>query len=159
MRIQNTVPTALLIPVPPNTVGTLIITVPIQSYVVAYLHSLKYSYPVNQGGKEMHEERRTGVEACGEGIFMAQAVASLPTPPPAPLPAATATRDQEARKEKPPGIISLDPEVLFPDTEVGRCQVGKVRDRYRYLPTCYLGGIVAVQVQTLPYQPTPYRYQ
>jgi hypothetical protein len=72
----------------------------------------------------------TSMQLCGSGIFLAEAAARLPRPPAEgsagsahKLPAPTA---EETRKSKAGGLLTVDAEVNFPATAVGKTEVEKV---------------------------------
>ena len=85
-----------------------------------------------QGGKEvgMLGGESTTMQLCGSGIFLAEAAARLPRPPPqAPCPGdqrPAGGSSEEARKSKAGGLLTIEPEVNFPATAVGKSEVEKV---------------------------------
>ena len=85
-----------------------------------------------QGGKEvgMLGGESTTMQLCGSGIFLPEAAARLPRPPPqAPCPGdqrPAGGSSEEARKSKAGGLLTIEPEVNFPATAVGKSEVEKV---------------------------------
>jgi hypothetical protein len=66
------------------------------------------------------------MQLCGSGIVLSEAAARLPRPPPpgGQRPALTA---EETKRGKAAGVLSLDPEVHFSVTAVGKSETEKVR--------------------------------
>jgi hypothetical protein len=68
------------------------------------------------------------MQLCGSGIVLSEAAARLPRPPPPGVqrPALTAA-SEETKRGKAAGVLSLDPEVHFSVTAVGKSETEKVR--------------------------------